>query len=73
MAMMAGISFLLDSAPNNSFLSRMNSKYVMLNGLGQCVRWGLNILCLNRILHEQLNVKMSALNPEKMKPQICEV
>ncbi len=62
MAMMAGISFFLDSAPNNSFLSRMNRKYVMLNGLGQCVRWELNILCFNRILHEQLNVKMSALN-----------
>ena len=68
MAMTAGISFLLGSTPNNSFLSRMNSKYVMLNGLGQCVRWELNILCLNRILHEQLNVKMSAFNLEKFKP-----
>ena len=34
MAMTVGISFLLNNAPNNSFLSGMNSKYVMLIGLG---------------------------------------
>ena len=29
----------------------------------------LNILCLSRILHEQLNVMMSALSLLKIKPQ----